>query len=72
MVYPSFKTPPNQLFIGKTELRKAVVLSAAFDGKVGLIDVRQPKQAALAALLGFLKEQQLVEHNGPLNNCKTH
>lgn len=31
---------------------QAVLLSAAFDNRLGLIDVRQPKQAALAALNG--------------------
>ena len=45
---------------GFTHLRvghQAVLLSAAFDHRLGLIDVRQPKQAALAALLRSKKSR---------------
>jgi len=42
---------------------QAVVLSAAFDGKLGLIDVRQPKQAALAALNGEAESAIWSRHN---------
>ena len=33
------------------KIPEAVLLSAAFDNRLGLIDVRQPTQAALAAFL---------------------
>ncbi|CAJ1423655.1 unnamed protein product [Effrenium voratum] len=43
---------------------QAVLLTAAFDKKVGLLDVRQPKQAALAPLVGEAESAAWSQHNG--------
>ncbi|CAK8994565.1 unnamed protein product [Durusdinium trenchii] len=42
---------------------QAVLLSSAFDGQLGLLDVRQPKQAALAALNGEAESAIWSRHN---------
>ena len=59
------------------KIPEAVLLSAAFDNRLGLIDVRQPKQAALAAFLWSqwghkTWEKNLKNHGKMGKHRKTH